>query len=48
MKILPPTSRQEVEATKAIKLYVPLECAYITAQLHGITAHNILNLMSLF
>jgi hypothetical protein len=34
--------------TRLTRQYVPLEYAYISAQLHGITAHNILNLMSLF
>jgi hypothetical protein len=33
---------------RLVRQYVPLKCAYVTAQLQGITAHNIVNLMSLF
>jgi hypothetical protein len=40
--------RRSHTGTRLVRQYVPLKRAYVTAQLHGITTHNILNLMSLF
>jgi hypothetical protein len=40
--------RRSIRGKRLVRQYVPLKCTYINAQLHGITAHNIVNLMSLF